>query len=315
MNVDILVPEVNHDAEPPLRRCACGAEHRWVWYAPRGPTTGVQGAHRWCSPKVNPCSLCVVTEESLAEREVVGRLYRAGVPAPLHGYALTADRVVKQGTDEAPDVFQARVRALGGSRLGILACNAAALKGAWLWSPPDWLVLHGPPGTGKTTWLAGLARRLLAVPPSAQLQLPEASVMARGGQVAWDYAVSRGLAETRKAPSWVPVTYETVPELMRREQLRAKGLDEHPLRDLARAPGVLMLDELGCAPKPSSWEQDQVERILVYRHNHRLPTIIATNRSFAELSGQSGQRPPYGERVADRLRTAVDVRLGGPSWR
>lgn len=307
-------PLVDHAHEPPARVCACGAEHRWIWHAPVGPTTGVRGAPRWCSPKVSPCKLCATTDESRLEREVVGRLHRAGIPAPLHGYSLVAERVVTQSASEEPDAFQARVRASGGSRLGILACNAASLRHAWAWSPPAWLILHGPVGTGKTTWLAGLARRLLTPPATSQVPLPDAAVMARG-QLAWDYAVSRGLAEARKAPSWVPVTYETVPELMRREQLRAKGLDENPLRDLARSPGVLMLDEFGSALKPSSWEVDQVERILVYRHNHRLPTVIATNRTAAELCGRSGLRPPYGERVADRLRSAVDVQLGGPSWR
>lgn len=314
MGAQMPAPLVNLGSEPPLRRCDCGAEHRWVWHTPRGPTTGVVGTARWCSPKVNPCALCGVADELVAEREVGARLHRAGVPSPLHRYALTADRVVTQHPSEEPDAFQARVRAQPG-RLGIMACNAAALRNAWAWSPPKWLVLHGPVGTGKTTWLAGLARRLLTAPASSVVVLPTSVIGGARDQVAWDYAVSRGLTEARKAPSWVPVTYETVPELMRREQLRSRGLDDAPVRDIARTEGVLMLDEFCSAPKPREWELDMVERIIVYRHNHGLPTVIGTNRSYAELTGASGLRAPYGARVADRLRTALDVALGGPSWR
>lgn len=290
--------------EPDLLACTCGQRWPWVWHTPR-TSSGRVWPPRWAAPKVNPCPDCRPDPNIAAELEIRERLRAADLPEPMWRYRF--DRVTVQRPNEDYAAFQARAKAE--RQIGASTENLGALRKVKDWAPPEWLVLHGPPGTGKTTVMAAIARRLLTSTPDEQVDLPARSYPT---ELAEEFARSRNL---HKALSRIPipqVEYHRVDELVRRETVRMRGLDPHPTVDVAKVQ-ILMLDELGLTERPTEAEARLIERVLCYRHDRGLCTIVATNRSWEELT--TGKRPLYGWRVADRLRTAVDVALGGPSWR
>lgn len=298
MSADLLA---ELPAEPALLRCEhCGREWRWIAHRTR------DGVARWCAPKLAPCAMCASSETAARAqdaREVLRRLSDAGIPEPLQRHQLDRDHIVSQAHGEDLAAFVARVVAAnqdaelrGGPFLtGVAGVNADGLRRAWTWAPPRWLVLHGPPGTGKSAWMAGLARRLLTRKPDEWrgpegLSLPGQRTLVR-----------------RTLPL---VRYVRVDELCDRLRARWRG-DPNPTLDYARVQ-VLLLDELGADPKPSEVEIRAVEQVLCYRADRHLGTVIATNRGWPELVGD---RPLYGRRVGDRLNQAIQVAIGGPSWR
>lgn len=308
MIIPLPTPAANTDP-PDAIRCSCGNEWPWSWYVPR--VNGKTYTGRWAAPKVSPCGLCEVPATTLAERALYGRLLAAGIPEPLIGHALERDLLTQQRPGEGVEGFRARVAAARQKSpvLGVAIDQVAAYKAVVGWRPPQWLVLHGPPGTGKTTLLAGLARRLL--------RHAEERRETRDG---YDYVVRTPHRH---------VEYHRVDEVLGREAVKLRGLDDSPTRDVARVGlrtvsdgersvqtydrnAVLMLDELGLDPSPREAERRLVERILCYRHDHGLCTVIATNRDLDEIVGPESV---YGQRVGDRLRTALAVALTGDSWR
>lgn len=301
-------PTANADqqAEPPLLACTCGERWRWKWHEPRTPS-GRLYSGRWCAPKVAPCDRCVVSPELEVEREVRARLQAADIPEPLWRFRLESNRVLVQRNNEPIEDFQARVRA--DNRLGVATVNYDALVRVRDWSPPKSLLLHGPPGTGKTTVMAAIARKLLTSEPDEHVDLPVANYV---DPLAESYARSRGLHRAVSRVGVPQVVYHRVDELVRRETLKLRGLDPHPQVDAAKVR-ILLLDELGLSERPTEAEARLVERIICYRHDRGLCTVLATNRTWDELA--TGGRPLYGKRVADRLRDATEVALGGPSWR
>lgn len=302
------IPVVSAPQPPPLR-CTCGAEWPYSWYVPRRHGRVYPG--RWAAPSVRPCQLCATPPEVLAERELRGRLLAAGIPDPLVIYGLEREHLVQQRPGEPEDSFRHRVaeERTRAPVLGVGIAQTAAYRAVMAWRPPQWLILHGPAGTGKTTILAGLARRLLRVQPETRTERHGRPCVVR---------TQRRIVE-----------YHRVDEILGREQVKLRGLDDSPTRDVARVGhrvvsdgertvheldpmAVLMLDELGLDERPGQAERRLVERILCYRHDHGLCTVIATNRGVHELVGDASI---YGRRVGDRLRTALTVALLGESWR
>lgn len=123
--------------------------------------------------------------------------------------------------------------------------------------------------------------------------------------------------------------YHRADDVVDRERVKLRGLDDAPTRDVARVgirveqenerdvrrfdpTAVLLLDELGLTPRPTGAEAKAIERIIGFRADHGLCTVVATNRDLDELVGREGI---YGRRVADRLRQALAVPLTGESWR
>lgn len=293
MSLSPGMPPSQFDTEPELRRCECGREHRWTWYAPRGH------APRWCSPKVNPCEFCARSPEAQHGDLIVRRLLAANVPNHALHVRLDRDNLASQLGGETDEAFLERARRE--RKLGILAVNVEPLRLLYRFlatrDPLRNLLVTGPPGTGKTTWLGGLARRLLE---SSADEWREAEGRTGPG--------ARTLVRRRAHE----VEYHTVPELLARERLKIKGLDPHPMQDVAKAR-VLLLDELGVPVKVTKTEAEMVERIVMYRAEKNLPTVIATNLERSAL--QADRDPPYGTRVASRLHAYAHVPLGGPDWR
>jgi len=76
----------------------------------------------------------------------------------------------------------------------------------------------------------------------------------------------------------------------------------------AKAP-VLMLDDLGAA-KGTDWVEEVNYRLINYRYEHELPTLVTSNHRPRELAGV------VGERVASRLaEMTTPVTLEGPDRR
>lgn len=310
------LPRPKVDGRPPAVRCSCGELLDWVWHEPRSPSTGRTWPGRWCAPKHSPCAACATPAGLDADMELRQRMRDAGIPEPLLGYRLetVGGYVVTQDDDEPWPDFRARVLELARHlpRIGVADTNREAIRRLAKWAPPSWLVVTGSVGTGKTLLLAALVRRLLVQQPDSVEELPDERVGARC-QLGWDYAASRGLAQTIRRQAVPRIEYHRVDDLVRREALKLRGLDPAPTADAAKRPHVLVLDELGLSERPTEAEARLVERILCYRADHGLTTICASNRTWEELT--MGERPLYGRRVADRLRGALSVELRGPSWR
>lgn len=303
--------------QPPDVTCpVCKRTQQWTWDAPRREPD----RPRWMAPwglggpePTGPCVSCCgegnevadIQDEQLLRR----RLTAAGIPLPLQDHRITEGDCIQQGRGEPDAVFQARLRQRGGT--GVLLANMDALVALRQWKPPGWAVITGPPGTGKSAWLAGLARRVLTEHEARvdyddgkieQLHR-ELEIECRPYPLAGQRTIHRHRLRTLR--------YFRVDELVSRERIKWKG-DPEPALHVAKVE-LLFLDELGLDDPVDEYERKMIERVLGYRHDHGLSTVIATNRRWSELTDPS--RPLYGFRVRDRLRTGIHVALGGPSWR
>lgn len=112
----------------------------------------------------------------------------------------------------------------------------------------------------------------------------------------------------------VPVQAVTAVEL--RAMLRPNEDGAADVGLLQAAP-VLFLDDLG-AEGVTEWQVEQFEAVVDYRYARRMPWIITSNLAADEI------RPRYGNRIADRLGTAMtpvdmpalpsDLRGRGPAF-
>jgi DNA replication protein DnaC len=272
--------------------CRCGEEWPWTWFVP--VVNGTTYSGRWAAAQHDPCRLCAPADPALQrEHDLQGRLERSGFPTRLTTYTLEPKGLVQQRPNEGHDAFRERVKSTPGCVLGVSVSQVQSYRQLIGWRPPTGLVLHGPPGTGKTTVMAALARKLASV-----------------GEDEWVKGPT-GRRTLRRAPSWA-VEYHRLDDVVDRERVKMRGLDESPLKDVARTSAVLFLDELGLKPKPTEFEATLVERIVGYRSEHGLCTVVATNRDYWEVAGDDSI---YGRRTGDRLRQYTDVPMTGESWR
>ena len=122
-------------------------------------------------------------------------------------------------------------------------------------SPENWLVLVGPPGSGKTHLAAAIANQQLL--------------------------------------SGNPVFFASVPELL--DHLRpifgaeGKRESEISLEEIKGCP-LLICDDLGMETA-TAWAREKLYQILNYRYNSRLPTVItATNPALESLDARLRSR-------------------------
>jgi DNA replication protein DnaC len=124
-------------------------------------------------------------------------------------------------------------------------------------NPDGWLILMGDYGTGKTHLAAAIV----------------------------NYRLDRG----------EPGLFIVVPDLL--DHLRntfspSNDVSYDELFEGVRTAELLVLDDLG-TQQTTAWAQEKLFQILNHRYNHRLSTVITTNRSLDDIGG------PLASRMAD----------------
>lgn len=145
-------------------------------------------------------------------------------------------------------------------RISLQQCHDAVLKFAT--TPAGWLIIHGPPGNGKSHLAAAAYNSL------------------------------------RKRAN--PTIFITVPDMLKSltDLFTASIANEQDtsygerLKTFQTVP-VLILDDLGAHHDGKGWAQSVLFEILDYRYRKELPTIVTMNIGPDD--------PRLGERIADRL--------------
>ncbi len=135
------------------------------------------------------------------------------------------------------------------------ACEVAQ---SYAENPDGWLLLMGNPGCGKTHLAAAIANE----------------------------AVYRHFK----------TLFTIVPDLL--DHLRASYAPDSPVRyderiESIRTIYLLIMDDLG-TEQASPWAGEKLYQIINYRYNHRLPTVITTNRDLEDIE------PRIQSRIVDR---------------
>lgn len=110
------------------------------------------------------------------------------------------------------------------------------------------------------------------------------------------FGAIRALSHSGVLMSW---RVETAADIYAQLRPRPRCDSEHEFRELASIR-LLVIDDLGAA-KGSEWTEEVNYRLINYRYEHQLPTIVTSNIRGKELSAN------LGERVASRLREMSKV--------
>lgn len=144
-------------------------------------------------------------------------------------------------------------------------CYDAVLKFAT--SPSGWIVMHGPPGNGKSHLAAAVYNSL----------------------------------KTRSKPTifiTVPEMLESLIKLFNQATANIEDTTYDERLNTFKTVPVLIMDDLGAHHDGKGWAQSVLFTILDYRYRNQLPTLITMNISPDD--------PRLGERIADRLNDTHD---------
>jgi DNA replication protein DnaC len=138
--------------------------------------------------------------------------------------------------------------------------------------PQGWLVLSGGFGAGKTHLAAAIAHELLK--------------------------------------QRTQVLFQVVPDLL--DHLKATFGPSSELRydvlfEAVRTANVLILDDLG-EESQTAWAEEKLFQLFNHRYNHRLPTVVTTNRDPEKIDQRIWSR------INDRSLT-VSIRVGAVDYR
>jgi DNA replication protein DnaC len=119
------------------------------------------------------------------------------------------------------------------------------------------------------------------------------------------YGAIRAIAHSGALCSW---RLETAADIYAGLRPRPRFDSEQAFRELATVK-LLVVDDLGAA-KGSEWTEEVNYRLINYRYEHRLPTVVTSNIPAKELATN------LGERVTSRLREMAKlVALAGDDRR
>ena len=204
------------------------------------------------------CWKCREAEnEKRAEKRRIRILEEAGVPLALHNLDLELSSLISDGA------------------------NSHVQTAVEEWSPPQWLMLTGPVGTGKTLWLTAL----------------------------FNWLVTKG-------KGWSGSRWITESDLFHRcDTAHHNGgytARQSMLVPFIEAP-ILMLDDLAASRRPlTEWQGSAMRNIMDKRHSSNSPTFITTNMvEIADLERR------YGDHIISRILHATNglIYLGGPDRR
>lgn len=133
----------------------------------------------------------------------------------------------------------------------------------WGQRPNGWVCITGPTGVGKT-----------------HLAVAAANLYQAAGGIVWYDAIANLVAELRSAAG--------------------ANTTADPLLPPMYAP-MLILDDLG-AVRHTPFVEEQINRLLGHRYDRRLPTLLTTNLSIAQIARSN-------PRLASRLSDASRVKL------
>jgi len=159
--------------------------------------------------------------------------------------------------------------------------NASVYRAVSEWRDPMWMLVMGPVGTGKTTWVTSLFNTLTA----------------NGGR--WDGA--QWMTEAELFLKCDVAHSERGYTARQRELMRIIG---SPL---------LMLDDIGAGRgKLTEWQSASMRHLFDTRHAKELPTFMTTN-----IKSLDGFAERYGDHVASRISEASmgGHYMGGPDRR
>jgi DNA replication protein DnaC len=170
-------------------------------------------------------------------------------------------------------------------------CKLAAAASKWLsWTfPPEWILVSGKVGRGKTTWVTGVFN---------------------------DYCASRIRRYREGGPgeNSLPIWMTEADLFMNADRSAAGGYSGRAvyIDRVTRSP-LLVLDDLGGSRrKPTESQVSMIRYIVQNRHAHNRPTLMTSN-----IESWDQMERVYGDHIVSRLIESTEgmVILEGPDRR